>query len=230
MYGPSQVVYDLDNNKPMLAYEYDCHNTHLVCANHRSEHVSGSVQTFRCETCEDVNHYRPTTEYIYVGKGKTNDERLKHAEEMIKAGRIKPAHDLAYYVARDAEWARERAEAKDKPSILGGDYERYKREEFRKVFLRFWQPQRHEVTDRIVEGRRGDWHVEDQFRTAHNFRVIEQARRDYMVAITKLQEELSATYNPQFIEESYDDPALDWPTRQAIIAEVWGQHRNLRKD
>ncbi len=225
MYGPSQVVYDLDNNKCIIAYSNDANNTHLVCAKHKSEFVRGTTQDFLCKTCGDKNHYRPTKECIYTGPFKgTEAERLKKSEKMVKAGKVKPARTLAEVLAWKQGMRQERAERHD-PEV---SYANYKREQFKKLGLRFFEPKSYERTDRIVEGRSGDWIPESQFRTVHNFTVIESARRDYILAVKKIQEELAAKYNPQFIQEDYDAVCLDWEQRQDVIEKVWGDFINLR--
>ena len=229
MYEPSQVVYDLVDKKCIWAYENDHHSSHLICANHKSYHVPGTVQEFKCETCGEVNGYHPTTEYIFVGFASmtaTDDERIKHAEDMLAAGRIKPALTLEYWAEQEKEWNTRSTERKKTDQERKQDYEDYERREFAKLDLKFRSF--HACADELVEGRSGDKYKRSQFRTIHNFQVIESARRDYILGVMQLQADLKAKYNSQFIKEDYDATALDWTTRQMIIRDVWGNFVGLR--
>lgn len=238
MYYPDQVIFDLEGNTPVIIKEiwdpkdYPKYNTHMLCTNHdpvlKSESEYGPV--FICRTCDQTSSITPgKKDNIYVGA--SGKGRLKIARKLFKEGRIKPSCTLEEEKARQqAEHERIEATKRATPEERAVLARKQREEYIKKVFPLYLRFQDHRArSDEYAICARDSYTLpEYMYRKVRNFRLQEEARREYLTRIAALQEELSNKYNPQFEEEDYSDKPISYAQRQAVHDEIWNTPR-LRK-
>ncbi len=233
MYRSGQVIYDLDKNKLITladawnGAQYPKNSTHVICSAHNPIFVGNkNKDIFKCNSCGYVDYFarNPNYEHIYIGEG-TGKKRLAIAQKLLDAGSIKPAQTLEQVLANKIKRDQgdqaikelspeERAEQQNKSSRA------YFIKGFKDVKLRFYRLSPY-GNDDAVYARDSQILPEYKFRDPHNIRVMENARKEYLLGIKELRNKLSAKYNPQFTEEDPNQDKLPYPERKAAFDDVW---------